>query len=58
MGAIKFPSKTKARLTPLNDDYDKIEIDLADEGGESTEFYVLGKVLLRLPKPEKVTGLY
>jgi transcriptional regulator with XRE-family HTH domain len=56
--AIKFFTREKIQLSPLNDEYEKIDIDLTDREDESTEFYVLGKVLMRLPKPEKLTGLY
>lgn len=52
---VLFEGNDKVLLRALNKDYDEILVDLTDEG---VEFCILGKVLLRLPKAERVTGLW
>lgn len=52
---VLFDGADKVLLRALNKDYEEILVDLTDE---SVEFGILGKVLLRLPKAERVTGLW
>lgn len=52
---VLFDGTDKVLLRALNKDYEEILVDLTDEG---VEFGILGKVLLRLPKAERVTGLW
>lgn len=52
---VLFEGNDKVLLRALNKDYEEILVDLTDEG---VEFGILGKVLLRLPKAERVTGLW
>lgn len=52
---VLFEGDNKVLLRALNKDYEEILVDLTDEG---VEFGILGKVLLRLPKAERVTGLW
>lgn len=52
---VLFDGNDKVLLRALNKDYEEILVDLTDDG---VEFGILGKVLLRLPKAERVTGLW
>ena len=45
--------KERTRLRPLNKDYEEILVDV-----EEDEFCILGKVLLRLPKAERMSSIW
>lgn len=52
---VRFEKGEPARLEAANDEYEDLLIDLEDE---DIDFCILGKVLLRLPRAEKVMGLF
>lgn len=66
MGVVKYRGKMLVRIVRLRDNVpvllhalnDEYYDDINLEEDELDDFCILGKVLLRLPKPEKMTGLW